>query len=139
LFDVKTHRISTIPGSEGRFSARWSPDGRYLAALDLGAVSKKISLYEFRTGKWTEWVFDDGGIEYPAWTANGDYIVYENPQKCRRVKLGGSQPGDLFVLGKFTPFFSEFGPWSGNAPDDSRIFTRDVSTEDIYALDLDLP
>jgi len=29
--------------------------------------------------------------------------------------------------------------WSGIAPDGSALFTRDLSTDDIYALDLDLP
>ena len=31
----------------------------------------------------------------------------------------------------------EFGPWNDTAADGSRMFLRDVSTEDIYALDID--
>jgi Tol biopolymer transport system component len=31
MVDLKTRRVSTIPGSDGLFSDRWSPDGRYLA------------------------------------------------------------------------------------------------------------
>ena len=30
LVDVKTRQISMFPGSNGLFSPRWSPDGRYL-------------------------------------------------------------------------------------------------------------
>src|ERR1019366_9153866 len=33
IVDVKTHKTVTVPGSDGRFSPRWSPDGRYIAAL----------------------------------------------------------------------------------------------------------
>jgi hypothetical protein len=32
-----------------------------------------------------------------------------------------------------------WGSWSGQAPDDSRLFVRDMSTQDIYALDVDFP
>ena len=33
LFNIKTHQISQLPGSEGFFGPRWSPDGRYIVAL----------------------------------------------------------------------------------------------------------
>ena len=36
LLDVKTRQVSTISGSEGLYSPRWSPDGRYIAALRVG-------------------------------------------------------------------------------------------------------
>ena len=47
ILDMSTRRVSTIPGSQGLFSPRVSPDGRYLAALS--ADSKKLMLYEFAT------------------------------------------------------------------------------------------
>ncbi len=31
------------------------------------------------------------------------------------------------------------GPWSGLAPDGSALFTRDISTLEIYALDVEFP
>jgi len=30
-------------------------------------------------------------------------------------------------------------PWSGLTPDNSPIFSRNISTDEIYALDLELP
>jgi len=30
-------------------------------------------------------------------------------------------------------------PWFGLAPDDSPLFARDISTQEIYALEVDLP
>jgi Tol biopolymer transport system component len=32
LLDLRTNRVSTVPGSDGLYSPRWSPDGRYIAA-----------------------------------------------------------------------------------------------------------
>jgi hypothetical protein len=43
---------------------------------------------------------------------------------------------DLKDLHQFT---TRIGPWSGIAPDGSPLFVRDLSTDEIYTLDLELP
>ena len=45
LLDLKSKQVSIIPGSQGLYSPRWSPDGRYLAALSVNA--KKIVIFDF--------------------------------------------------------------------------------------------
>jgi hypothetical protein len=67
-----------------------------------------------------------------------DSIVVDNP-KYRRVKVGEHYPEDIFSLNGLRRFFGIWGSWSGQAPDDSRLFVRDVSTQEIYALDVDFP
>jgi Tol biopolymer transport system component/predicted Ser/Thr protein kinase len=141
LVDMKTRRTSTFPGSKGLFSPRWSPDGHYLAAINVEG-SHKMMLYDFRTQKWSEW-FADANVNYPYWSSDSRYMYYdnfamENP-KCHRVKVGDNRPEDLFGLGSLRRYFGPWGSWSGQAPDDSRLFVRDASTMDIYALDVDLP
>lgn len=38
-------------------------------------------------------------------------------------------------------YLGQFGPssWTGLGPGDSPLFVRDISTQEIYALDLELP
>jgi len=36
-------------------------------------------------------------------------------------------------------YYGEFGPWTGMAPDGSPLLVRDISSEEVYALDLQLP
>jgi hypothetical protein len=55
---------------------------------------------------------------------------------CRRVKVGKSQPEDVFSLKERHRYIGFWGAWSGHAPDGSRIFAKDASTQDIYALDV---
>jgi hypothetical protein len=81
-------------------------------------------------------------VNYPYGSADSRYVYYdsfavENP-KCRRVKVGDNHTEDLFGLGSLRRYFWTVGSWSGQAPDDSRLFVRDASTMDIDALDVDL-
>ena len=142
IIDLKTRQVTVIPGSERMFSPRWSPDNRYLAALDLETISRKLLLYDFQTGKWSDWVSDPQGLGYPAWTADGHFIEYESQGSliCKRLKIGDTHPEILFSSHPVSRYMvADFGPWSDNTPDGSRMFLRDVSTQDIYALDVDLP
>jgi eukaryotic-like serine/threonine-protein kinase len=142
LVDMKTRQVSTFPGSKGLFSPRWSPDGRYLSATSVEG-SHQLMLYDFRTQKWSEWVGHVNNINYQYWSSDSRYVYYdnfavENPQ-CHRVKVGENRPEDLFSLSDLHRYLGFWGSWSGQAPDDSRLYVRDVSTQDIYALDVDFP
>ena len=52
MVDLRTGKISPVPGSEGIFSPHWSPDGRHLAALSSANTS--VLLFDFETRKWSE-------------------------------------------------------------------------------------
>ncbi len=42
--DLRSKRVSTLPGSSGLFSPRWSPDGRYIAAITTTESSEVDAL-----------------------------------------------------------------------------------------------
>ncbi len=105
--------------------------------------SKKLMLYDFHSQAWSEWITEAANVDYPYWSSDSRYMYYdnlgtENPH-CRRVKVGDHNPEDLFSLNGLRRYFGIWGSWSGQAPDDSRLFVRDMSTQDIYALDVDFP
>jgi len=105
--------------------------------------SKRIMLYDFQTQKWLEWFTDAGNVNYGSWSSDGRYFYYDtviadNPT-CRRVKMGEHNPEDLFSLGSLSRYVGFWGFWGGLAPDNSRLYVRDTSTQEIYALDVDLP
>ena len=52
ILNLKTHQLSDVPGSEGLWTARWSPDGRYIAALTKD--SRNLMLFDFRTTRWVK-------------------------------------------------------------------------------------
>jgi hypothetical protein len=98
-----------------------------------------LHLFDFQSGKWSDWVKDPDGIGYPAWTSDGQSIVYMNRSGLKRVKLGSNSIQHLFTIQNAAPYSTSFGVWSGLTPDNSVMFTRDVSTQDIYKLDVDFP
>jgi Tol biopolymer transport system component/predicted Ser/Thr protein kinase len=139
IMDVRTRQISALPESHGMFSPRWSPDGRHLAALNFESSSKTLFLFDFQTGKWSQWLTDPELIRYPAWTSDSHSVEYCGTIGCKRIQLGASRPEVLFSLKNLNLYVTDLGPWSDNAPDDSRLMTRDATSEDIYALDVDFP
>jgi Tol biopolymer transport system component/predicted Ser/Thr protein kinase len=143
ILHMKTRQVSSIPGSNGLYSPRWSPDGRYLVAQDANELtSTKLRLYDFRSQKWSDWVTDPDGVAYPAWTSDSRYVEYTttyNSYACKRVKLGNTHPENLFTFKGLKVYWTELGFWSDNGPDDSRLLVRDISTPEIYALDVDFP
>ena len=131
-----------MPGSEKYFGPRWSPDGNYMAALNKD--STKLVLYDFKTQKWSDWIDEPGIVGYPNWSPDGSYVYYDTTNTdhptFRRVKVGQTHSELLVDLKGLLRYSVEpaYG-WSSIAPDGSALFVRNLSTDEIYALDLELP
>jgi eukaryotic-like serine/threonine-protein kinase len=141
VLDLQTHQASGLPGSQGLFSPRWSPDGRFLVAE--GGDSRKVVLFDFQTQKWTDWLTQTTAFGFPTWSRDGKYLyfdsTYSNDPSYRRVRVGETKSEEVVSLKTFRRYFSAIGSWSGLAPDGAPIFVRDTSTQEIYALDVQLP
>ena len=142
IVDVQTRQVSQVPGSAGKFSPRWSPDGRYLAAIDA-SEAKKLYLFDFQTGKWLDWITDADGIGYQTWTPDSHYVRYRSGSGCKRIRVGDNHPEVLFsfkgLVEGLVEYITTAGGWTDVAPDGSWMFIHDASTQDIYALDVDFP
>jgi eukaryotic-like serine/threonine-protein kinase len=141
LLDLNSKQVSIIPGSQGLFSPRWSPDGRHLAALSFD--SRKIVIFDFKTQKWSDWISGPESYAYPACSRDGKYLYFETwgteARGYYRIKLGQTRPELVVDLKDLKRYVGPGDTWSGITPDGSPLFLRDVSTDEIYALDLDLP
>jgi DNA-binding winged helix-turn-helix (wHTH) protein/dipeptidyl aminopeptidase/acylaminoacyl peptidase len=141
VVDLNSKQISTIPGSENLYSPRWSPEGRHLAALS--ADSKKLLIFDFKTQKWTDWINEPGAIGFPTWSRDGGYVYYDTwstqNTAFRRVKVGETHSEFLIDLKYLRRYGGHGSGWSGLAPDDSALLVRDVSADEIYSLEVELP
>jgi Tol biopolymer transport system component len=137
LVDIESRRISTLPGSEGLFSPHWSPDGRYIEAVSNDG--QQMMLFDFQGNKWTEVVKMQ--VEYPNWSRDGKHVYFCNSRdhgvyRVRVIDRKAEKVTGLENLGGTT---SVFVAWCGLAADDSPLVLRDNTTEEIYALDVELP
>jgi len=141
LLDQDSRRSLTIPGSQGLFSPRWSPDGQHLIALSND--SRRIQLLDFKTGEWSVWIDGLGTLSYPTWSRDGKYLYFAasatDSPGYYRTKVGQLRAERLVELQNVRQFSGGLGTWSAITPDGSPLFVRDLSTDEIYALDLDLP
>ncbi len=142
IFDLTTHQASSVPGSRGLFSPRWSPDGRYLAAIT--SDSRKLMLFDLSTRQWSDWLStEDGTIGYPVWARDSKSIYVERflaaEPSMHKLKLGATRSERFLSWNDLHRFGGVWGVWSGVAPDGSVLTVRDVSSHEIYALDLQLP
>ncbi len=140
LLDLRTHQVSTLPGSEGLFYPRWSPNGRYILAVPE-TDWQKLMLFDSTSQKWVELVKEQ--MYYATWSRDGKYIYFDTPQRedpaIFRVRISDHRLERLVSLKDFRLGAGYLGPWFGLAPDDSPLLVRNVGTHEIYALDWDAP
>ncbi|MGO9326064.1 MAG: protein kinase domain-containing protein [Terracidiphilus sp.] len=138
IVDVNTREVTVVPGSQGVFSPRWSPDGRYIAAMPNG--SRTIVLYDFKTQKWSTLVDDPAG--FPAWSHESQFVYYLNSQVAggvlKRVRIGDRKVEQVVSLEDFHST-GPYGGWLGLTPDDTPLMIRDAGTEDVVSMDWNAP
>jgi Tol biopolymer transport system component len=139
ILDLKTNRLSKVVGSERMFAPHWSPDGRYIAALATDGL--KLTLFDFKTQRWQE-LTAGGPIGYPNWSRDGKYVYYDagtgDQAGFYRVRVSDHKVERVAEF-KAVRRAGSLGAWGGLAPDDSPLLLRDTGTQEIYALDVDLP
>jgi dipeptidyl aminopeptidase/acylaminoacyl peptidase len=137
LFNLQTQMRSTVPNSEGLFSPRWSPDGKWIAALTL--AQNKVMLFDVANQRWSE--LASTGASDPIWSNDGKALfvhafLVEN-QPILRIAVPG---GGVNVVASSADFHSVepadyfFG---GLTPDGFPLVRPRVGTGNLFTLDLD--
>ena len=77
------------------------------------------------------------------WTPYSKFVVFDTmfakEPFLYKVRIADSHVEPVVTLKDVRRFWGAWGPWTGLAPDGSPLLVRDVSNEEIYALDLELP
>ena len=133
--DLTTQRISQLPESDGLWSPRWSPDGRYIGALD---PQFRLWLYDPETGAKTK--LTTFGAGFPSWSSDGQYLYFEDNSMTTwyRVRIANRIVERVASLRDLKMAPSTLG-WVGLAPDGSLISTRHAGRTEIFGLDWEAP
>jgi len=142
--DLRKRRVSAIPGSEGMFSPRLSPDGRFIIAMDAPG-QHKLLLFDQQKQKWSK-LLDNafGGFGWPSWSSDGKFVYFrdaadEHAPVVYRVRVPDGKLERVVSIEVPDGLTGYWNGWTGVAPDSSPILLRDLSIQEIYALEVDLP
>jgi WD40 repeat protein len=138
IFDVATHRVSTVPGSQGFYSPRWSPNGQFLVALSSDETI--LLLFNFQSQKWTE--LAKGFLSWPNFSKDGQYVYVltgHGASAVLKIRVSDGKAERVADLKNFV-YTGHFPDSSLSlTPDDSPLLFRDAGTSDVYALDWEEP
>jgi DNA-binding winged helix-turn-helix (wHTH) protein/Tol biopolymer transport system component len=135
ILDLATHEVTTLQGSRGMWSPRWSPEGRFIAGLDS---DWNLVVFDFKSQRWS--TLQKGRLGYPTWSHDGRFLYFlnafdEDPGVYRIRPSGGK--AELVVDLKGVRLSSMTVAWFGLDPEDTPLLLRDVGTDEIYALTLE--
>ena len=133
ILDVASHQLSTVPGSEGLYSPRWSPDGQYISAFS--SDSQSLLLYEVQTQKWKE--VAKGSLGWMVWSHDSQYVYvldYRQKSAVIRVRVQDGKI-DEFADVKDFPATGRYGSALALTPKDEPVMLRDTGTQDVYSVD----
>ncbi|MGA8621153.1 MAG: protein kinase [Candidatus Sulfotelmatobacter sp.] len=137
IFDLASHRVSEMPASQGLYSPRWSPDGRYISAFS--ADSRQLLLFDFQTQIWTE--LAEGSLGWLNWSHGGEYVYvmdFKNKSAVVRIRVADHKAEQVADLTNFVSA-GRYGGSLALAPDDSPLLLRDTGSQDVYSVDWQSP
>ena len=133
--DLSSGQVSTLPGSDGFETARWSPDGLHVAAL--WPDHHWIEVFDVKTEQWRK--LADGVTDNDlSWSADSRSLYASNLNGDRpnviQVSLADGSVKPAVDLSAFRNMKGRIDTWFGVTPDDSIIFLRWQEPNEIYAL-----
>jgi hypothetical protein len=142
ILDLRTGRSSLVPGPADMLNPQWVGDDRLVAGTQ---DFTKLMVFDARTQQWSELV----SFTAPGYVVNWihspdyksvDYITGDTDPMLLGIRLADRKVETITGL---KGLLRATGP-GGNteisvAPDGSPVFTRDIGTQEIYALTVKLP
>lgn len=132
VVDVQSRTVTNIPGSRGLWTARWSPDGRFMAALSM--VGQRLMLYDIKSKTWRP--TEVTNVNNLTWSKDSRLIYFDTTgvRSLRRIRVADKRVGFLADISGY-PNLAWW--WSGLSPDNSPLILRNLDSLNIYALTLE--
>ncbi len=133
--NLATGQDFVIPGSNGLATARWSPDGRYIAALR--PEQQQVWIFDLAAQQWQKLADRVNGNDL-SWSRDSRYLYASRPTGDRpailRVSIADHSVETAADLSPFSKLSGQVVTWFALAPDGSIIFTHELSTWELYSM-----
>jgi DNA-binding winged helix-turn-helix (wHTH) protein/Tol biopolymer transport system component len=134
IVDLKTRQVTVVPNSAGKWSPRWSPDGRYIAAL-LSPQVDRLPVFDVKLQRWFD-LSVNGEVEFPSFSRDSKFIYFLRNGKDQgvfRVPVTGGKVERVVDMANWH-VTGYFGYSMSLDPNDAPLVLRDTGSDDIYAL-----
>jgi Tol biopolymer transport system component/DNA-binding winged helix-turn-helix (wHTH) protein len=134
--NLGTDQVTEIPGSEGFFSPRLSPDGRYIAAMPLN--QRALMLYDRTTQRWTTMTVH--GVGDPTWSRDSRFVYFQDfleaGKPIYRIAVPAGKPEPVATIENLRPIAATDYRLIGLAPGDLPVVTATTPAANLYSVDL---
>jgi hypothetical protein len=139
IFDLRTRKTSVVPSSQGTVGGAWVTQDVLVAANE---DTTKFLTFDFKTQKWTE--IAGGTFVNWAVSRDGKHLYFTTggaEPKAQRLRFADRQIETITSLKDLRRVVdsAERSTQIDVAPDGSPVFTRDIGTQEIYALNVRWP
>jgi Tol biopolymer transport system component len=84
VLEPSSHQISTLPGSQGLCSPRWSLRSGFIIAMSND--TSKLLLFDPDSKKWN--VIANGSFGWPGWSKDGQHVYVYESREHAVLKIG---------------------------------------------------
>jgi len=134
ILNLASGTVTSVPGSEGLYSPRWSPDGKFIAASTVDSLAMKV--FNIATQQWSD--LKTGPVAFPNWSSDSrsvEYLCWLDDPVLLRIPINGGKPEVVAHL-KGDQYTGYYTSWMALDPTDTPLTLLDRGTKDIYALTL---
>ncbi|MEG9432067.1 winged helix-turn-helix domain-containing protein [Terriglobus sp. ADX1] len=136
IMELATRHVTTMEHSQGLYSPKWSPDGRFIAALTQ--KSKTLMLYDTATSTWKTLL--DMPADHPVWSNDSKSIVFRaravDKKPIYRISVPDGRLEEVADLSNFNAGTITLADFSGIMPDGVPLMHVEVSSGNLYAINL---
>jgi len=137
--DLNTMVTRTIPGGDNVIGASLSPDGKHLVATTI--AGDKFMLFDLATPKWSE--IAAAAVGFLNWSADSKFVYFDNGFSAEpavyRVRLADRKVEQIVSLKDFRRVVNPWNSWFGVTPEGEVLLMHDTGSQEVYALDLEIP
>jgi Tol biopolymer transport system component len=133
--NLGTKSEEILPDSRGFRTARWSPDGKYIAALQRD--NHQLMLFDVAQKRWTTLAGSIAGDNLN-WSSDSQYVYADSPHGenpvIERIRITDGKCETVASLSTLQKTIGQADFWFGLAPDGSPILGHRFIGSEVYVL-----